>query len=117
MQETKASQTDIIMSPRKIRRIMNEIRGKKVTEAYNMLRMMPYRAAKVVLKNLIDASHNAQVQFGAMPESLVVSQAMADGGKVFRRFKPRAQGRIYKRLKRTAHLTIHVKVLEKAVKK
>jgi len=108
MQQALARQQDIIMSPRKFRRVLNEIRGKKVTEAYNMLRLMPYRAAKVILKSLVEASHNANVKFGAAPETLVVTTAMADGGRILRRFKPRAQGRIYRREKRTAHLTIGV---------
>lgn len=108
MQQATARQTNIIMSPRKLRRVLNEIRGKKVTDAYNMLRLMPYRAAKVILKNLIDASHNANAKFGAEPETLIVSLATADESRTLRRFKPRAQGRVYRREKRTSHLTVGV---------
>ncbi len=107
-QQATARQTNIIMSTRKLRRILNEIRGKKVTDAYNILRLMPYRAATVILKNLVDASHNANVKFGSEPESLVVSLATADESRTLRRFKPRAQGRVYRREKRSSHLTIGV---------
>ncbi len=110
--EATAKQRNIIMSPRKIRRVINTIRGKKVTDAYNILRLMPYAAAKVVLKNLIDATHNARVNFGAQPDQLFVSSVMADGGRTFVRFKPRAQGRIFRREKKTAHLIIKVKALQ-----
>lgn len=110
--EASAKQRNIIMSPRKIRRVINTIRGKKVTEAYSILRLMPYRAARVVLKNLIAATHSAQAKYGATPDNLVVSKVFADGGRVLTRFKPRAQGRVYRREKRTSHLTVEVKVSE-----
>lgn len=109
--ETRAKQTYIIMSVRKMRRVVNVIRGKRVPEAYNILRLMPYEAARVVLKKLIEAASNARVQFGIEdPSMLLVSEAFADEGPSYRRFKPRAQGRIYKREKPTCHLQIKVKV-------
>lgn len=112
-QEAQAKQKYIIMSPRKLRRVVDTIRGKRVPEAYNMLRLMPYEAARVVLKKLIEATSNAQVKFGVDdPALLVVSRAFADEGPSYRRFKPRAQGRIYKREKPTSHLTVAVQVKE-----
>lgn len=111
--ESTAKQTYIIMSVRKMRRVVNAIRGKRVPEAYNMLRLMPYEAARVVLKKLIEAASNARVCYGVEdPNSLVVNETFADEGPSYRRFKPRAQGRIYKREKPTCHLTIKVKVQE-----
>jgi len=109
--EAQAKQKYIIMSPRKLRRVVDVIRGKRVPEAYNILRLMPYEAARVVLKKLIEATSNAQVKFGVDdPEALVVSRAFADEGPSYRRYKPRAQGRIYKREKPTSHLTIAVQI-------
>ena len=109
--EAQASQKYIIMSPRKIRRVVNVIRGKRVADAYNILRLMPYFAAKVVLKKLIEATANAKVKFGVEdPSDLIVSKAFADEGPAYRRYKPRAQGRIYRREKPTSHLTIAVKI-------
>ena len=106
--EAKAKQTDIKMTARKLRRVINEVRGKKVLEAQDMLRFMPYFAARVVEKNLKAAVANAQEQYGVSPESLKISEIFADESQTLRRGKLRAQGRIYKRLKRTSHLTLKV---------
>ena len=106
--EAKAKQTDIKMTARKLRRVINEVRGKKVLEAQDMLRFMPYFAARVVEKNLKAAVANAQEKYGVSAESLKISEIFADESQTFRRGKPRAQGRIYKRLKRTSHLTFKV---------
>lgn len=106
--EAKAKQTDIKMTARKLRRVINEVRGKAVIEAQATLRFMPYFAARVVEQNLTAAIANAHEKFGAKPESLKISEIFADESETFKRGKPRAQGRIYRRLKRTAHLTIKV---------
>ena len=106
--EAKAKQTDIKMTARKLRRVINEVRGKKVLEAQDMLRFMPYFAARVVEKNLKAAVANAQEKYGVSAESLKISEIFADESQTFRRGNPRAQGRIYKRLKRTSHLTLKV---------
>ena len=57
--EAKAKQSNIKMPARKIRRIINTVRGKSVEEALKILRFMPYAAARVVEKNLKDAIANA----------------------------------------------------------
>ena len=106
--EAKARQTNIKMTARKLRRVINEVRGKSVNEALDMLRFMPYFAAKVVEKNLKAAAANAFDQAGVKSASLKVSEIFADESVTYKRGKPRAQGRIYKRLKRTSHLTIKV---------
>ncbi|MBK8190496.1 MAG: 50S ribosomal protein L22 [Vampirovibrionales bacterium] len=111
-QEVASQQRNIIMTVRKLRRIMDAIRGKRVPEAYAMLRLMPYRAADVVLKNLVAASHNAEVKYNVTPDRLRISEALADDGKIMVRYKPRAQGRIYRREKRTSRLTLRVQVVE-----
>jgi len=109
----QSKQKYILMSPRKIRRVLDVIRGKRVVEAYDILRMMPYKASEVVLKKLIEAVSNARVKFGVEdPSVLLISVATADEGPAYRRFKPRAQGRIYRREKPTSHLTIAVQVKE-----
>ena len=101
--EAKAKQTDIKMTARKLRRVINEVRGKKVLDAQDMLRFMPYFAARVVEKNLKAAVANAQEQYGVSPESLKITEIFADESATYKRGKPRAQGRIYRRLKRTSH--------------
>ena len=107
--EASAKQRYILMTPRKVRRVLDAIRGKSVPEAYAILLLMPYRASGVVLSKLLDAVANARQAFGAAPEDLVISKVFADDGPTHSRFKPRAQGRVYKRQKKTTHLTIYVK--------
>lgn len=107
--EALAKQSDIKMTARKVRRVINEVRGKSAQEAIKILRFMPYVAAKVVLQSVISAVANAQEK-GANVESLIISEIYADEGQTYKRAKPRAQGRIYRRLKRTAHLTVKVDV-------
>ena len=106
--EAKSRQTNIKMTARKLRRVINEVRGKSVNEALDMLRFMPYFAAKVVEKNLVAAVANAREKYGVDEDSLKISEIYADESATYKRGKPRAQGRIYKRLKRTSHLTIKV---------
>lgn len=108
----RSKQRFILMSHRKLRRVANEVRGKEVLEAYQTLRFMPYFAAKVVLKNLRAAIANAEQKFGdqATPDRLVISSIMVDEGPAYKRFRPRAQGRVYRIEKPTAHLTIEVKL-------
>ena len=106
--EAKSRQTNIKMTARKLRRVINEVRGKAVNEALDMLRFMPYFAARVVEKNVKAAAANAFELSGVRSESLKVSEIFADESVSYKRGKPRAQGRIYKRLKRTSHLTIKV---------
>ena len=97
--EAKARQTNIKMTARKLRRVINEV---------DMLRFMPYFAARVVEKNLKAAAANAFEQAGVKSDALKVSEIFADESVTYKRGKPRAQGRIYRRLKRTSHLTIKV---------
>lgn len=115
MATASSRQRFIQMSHRKLRRVVNTIRGKSVPEAYQTLRFMPYFAADIVLRNLKAAVSNATLKYGeiANPATMVVSQVMVDEGPAAKRYKPRAQGRIYQIQKPTAHLTIEVKIQEK----
>ena len=108
MQEAKAKQTNIKMPARKLRRVINEVRGKSVEEAVRILRFMPYFAARVVEKNLTAAVANASEKFGANAASLKVLEIYADESITLKRARPRAQGRMYSRMKRTSHLTVVV---------
>ena len=106
--EAKARQTNIKMTARKLRRVINEVRGKAVNDALDMLRFMPYFAARVVEKTVKAAAANAFELAGVKSDALKVSEIFADESVTYKRGKPRAQGRIYKRLKRTSHLTVKV---------
>ena len=106
--ETKAIAKYIRMSPYKVRRVLDQIRGRQYREALIILEFMPYKACEPVLKVLRSAVANAEHNAGVDPGTLVVSQAFADGGPVLKRYRPRAQGRAYQIRKPTCHITVAV---------
>jgi len=106
--EVKAIARYIRMSPHKVRRVLDQIRGRSYREALIVLEFMPYRACQPVLKVLRSAVANAEHNNGLDPADLVVSTAFADGGPSLRRFRPRAQGRAYQIRKPTCHITVAV---------
>lgn len=111
--EAKSVQKNIKMPARKLRRVINEIRNKSVNEAVKILKFMPYFAARVVEKNLTSAVANAQNKLNLQPESLKISEIFADESVTYKRARPRAQGRMYKRFKRTSHLTLKLTQVSK----
>lgn len=106
--EVKAIARYIRMSPHKVRRVLDQIRGQSYRDALIMLEFMPYRACQPILKVLRSAVANAEHNQGLDPASLMVSQAFADQGPTLRRFRPRAQGRAYQIRKPTCHITVAV---------
>ncbi|HLO47688.1 MAG TPA: 50S ribosomal protein L22 [Kamptonema sp.] len=106
--EVKAIARYIRMSPHKVRRVLDQIRGKSYREALVLLEFMPYRSCEPILKVLRSAAANAEHNEGMDRAKLIVSQAFADGGPVLKRFRPRAQGRAYQIRKPTCHITVAV---------
>lgn len=106
--EVKAVAKYIRMSPNKVRRVLNQIRGKSYKEALMLLEFMPYSACKPVLQVLQSAAANAQNNNGMQKNELLVNKAYADQGPVLKRFRPRAQGRGFKIKKPTCHITVYV---------
>lgn len=106
--EAKAIARYIRMSPYKVRRVLDQIRGREYREALIILEFMPYKACEPILKVLRSAVANAEHNQGLDPTTLVVSQAYADGGPSLKRFRPRAQGRAYRIHKPTCHITVAV---------
>ena len=106
--ETQAIAKYIRMSPYKVRRVLDQIRGRQYREALIILEFMPYKACEPVLKALRSAVANAEHNAGVDPATLVVSKAFADGGPVLKRYRPRAQGRAYQIRKPTCHITVAV---------
>jgi large subunit ribosomal protein L22 len=93
-------------SPRKARLVIDAIKGKRVSEALAVLKFVPNHAAHSIAKVLSSAAANAQDGWGALPEELKVANIIADGGPTLKRVNARAQGRAYRILKRTTHLTV-----------
>ncbi len=98
----------IRMSPKKVRRVLDQIRGQSYREALIMLEFMPYKSCEPILKALRSAVANAENNQGLDPSNLFVSRAFADQGPVLKRFRPRAQGRAYQIRKPTCHITVAV---------
>ncbi len=107
-EEVKAIARYIRMSPFKVRRVLDQIRGRSYREALIILEFMPYRACEPILKVLRSAVANAEHNVGYTPADLIITQAYADQGPVLKRFRPRAQGRAYQIRKPTCHITIAV---------
>jgi large subunit ribosomal protein L22 len=106
--EVKAVSKYIRMSPSKIRRVLREIQGKTYKEALTLLEFMPYASCEPIIKVLRSAAANARNNLGFDETSLRVKSAFANQGPTMKRFRPRAQGRAYKILKATSHITIIV---------
>ncbi|WP_421658550.1 50S ribosomal protein L22 [Leptothermofonsia sp. ETS-13] len=106
--EVKASARYIRMSPHKVRRVLDQIRGRSYREALIILEFMPYRACEPVLKVLRSAAANAEHNEGFERADLLITQAYADQGPTLKRYRPRAQGRAYQIRKPTCHITIAV---------
>ena len=104
--EARAVAKYIRMSPRKARLVIDVIKGKRVSEALAMLRFIPNQAAEHIMKVVISAAANANDGWGAGTDDLKVQNILADGGPSLKRVRARAQGRAYRILKRTSHLTV-----------
>lgn len=95
------------ISPYKVRRVIDQIKGRSVSEASMILEFMPYRSCPIILRLLISAVSNAKVQFGVEKE-FFVSEVKVDEGPSLKRFRPRAQGRGFPIKKRMCHITIQI---------
>ena len=104
--EIRAVSKYIRMSPSKVRRVLRQIKGKTYSEALLLLEFMPYASCAPIIKVLRSATANARNNFGMDETKLVIKSAFADQGPTMKRFRPRAQGRAYKILKATSHITI-----------
>jgi large subunit ribosomal protein L22 len=96
------------MTPRKVRRVVDLIRGLPAAQAQAVLRFAPQAASEPVGKVLDSAIANAENNAQLPVDSLVVSEAYVDEGPTLKRFQPRAQGRAYRINKRTSHITVVV---------
>lgn len=107
--EARAISRHVRMTPRKVRQVVDLIRGKNVEEAYATLQYVKKAAAIPVLKTLRSAVSNAmQEEGGIAPDELWITEAYADDGPTWKRIRPRAMGRAFRVRKRTSHITIVV---------
>ena len=108
MQQAKAIARTVRIAPRKVRLVVDLIRGKQIGEAGAILRHTPRAASPVVEKVLKSAVANAEHNYDLDVNNLVISEVFVDEGPTMKRFRPRAQGRASAINKRTSHITIVV---------
>ena len=106
--EVKAIAKDTGISPRKVRLLVDMIRGKKVDEALITLRFAPTPTARVVAKVVKSAAANAENNFQMSPSDLKIVNILADEARTLKRHRPRARGRVSPILKRSSHITVIV---------
>ena len=111
MVESIARVKHIRVTPMKARRIVGIIRGKQAQEALAILKFAPQSASEPIYKLVASAMANARVKADASntfldEQDLVIAKAYVDEGTTLKRFRPRAQGRAFKILKRTSHITV-----------
>ena len=115
--EAKATARFVRMSPRKVRLVVDQIRGLPVNEAYALLRFSKKRAAQPVSKTLRSAVANAQYKSDAEgdmvdADDLWIREAYVNEGPTLRRWRARAMGRASPIRKRTSHITLVVEAKE-----
>lgn len=104
--EVRASAERVRISPRKVRLVVDMVRGKKLTDAIQMMKFVPNRAAVDVERLLKSVAANAENNYDLDPDDLWIKAIYADDAPQLRRFKPRARGRVGKILRRSSHITV-----------
>ncbi|MFH1485324.1 MAG: 50S ribosomal protein L22 [Chloroflexota bacterium] len=94
--------------PRKVRLIVDAVRGRRVEEALSMLRFMPSPSARVVARAVKSAAANAENNYQMVPSDLRIVKIMADEAHTLKRFRARSRGRASPILKRSSHITVFV---------
>ena len=106
--EVKAVAKFVRIAPRKVRVVMNLIRGKNVSDAFAILKFTPKRGAVLLEKVLRSAVANAENNFDMDSDNLYVSTCFVDQGPTLKRIHPRSRGQAFSILKRTSHITVIV---------
>ena len=104
----KATAKYVRMSPSKVRRVLKQLKYLNYQEAVMVLEFLPYRSCLPIWQVLQSAAANAQTNLGLKKQNLFIAEAYVDKGPVLKRFRSRAQGRVYSIHKHTCHITIKV---------
>jgi large subunit ribosomal protein L22 len=104
--EAKAIAKTVRIAPRKVRLVVDLVRGKSVAEAASILRLTPKASSVAVEKVLKSAAANAVNNYKMDQKALYVKEAYVDEGPTLKRYQPRAKGSGNRILKRTSHITI-----------
>jgi large subunit ribosomal protein L22 len=93
-------------SPLKVRRIVKLIVGKNISEAVNILKLLPHKGARIVEKVLNSAIANAVNNYKLKKEELIVARSFVDSAAILKRWRAQAKGRGAPIKKRTCHVTV-----------
>ena len=104
--ESRAVAKYVRISPRKVRLVMDQVRGKRVDDALGMLSFTPQKGGKILKKLINSAVANAEQNSDVDVDKLYIEKIYADEGPTMKRFRPRAMGRASRILKRSSHLTV-----------
>jgi large subunit ribosomal protein L22 len=104
--EVRATGSNLSVSARKVRLILERLPGLTVDQALALLRYVQSPSARSVSKVVLSAASNAENNFDLDVDDLVVKRAFANEGRTQKRFKPRSRGRASPILKRSSHVTI-----------
>ena len=108
-QSVKAVAKYVRISPHKVRQVLDQIRGRSYQEALMILEFLPYDASSPIWQVVHSVAANAKNNYNLDKKKLIISEIFADEGPKLKRIRPRAQGRAFKILKPTCHITVVVK--------
>ncbi len=106
--EVRAVSKDTGISPRKVRPLVDMVRGKKVEEALTLLQFAPSPTARVVAKTVKSAAANAENNYQMELADLRIVNIFTGEARTLKRFRARARGRANRILKRSSHITVIV---------
>jgi len=106
--EVIASARQLRVSPRKVRLVLDTVRGKKVDEALTILSFLPTPAARTVAKVVKSAAANAENNYQMAPGQLRIVKTFANEGQTLRRYRAGARGRVNPFRRRFSHITVIV---------
>jgi len=106
--QTRAIAKNVGHPPRKVRRVTDAIKGRRVSEALAILKFLPNMPARDVYKVVASAAANAENNYSLDPDELWVINAITDEGVTVKRFRARSHGRASRILRRSSHITVFV---------
>jgi large subunit ribosomal protein L22 len=104
--EVKAVAKYVRISPQKVRKLVDAIKGKPVETGLNILKFMPLKAARIVEKIVRSAVANADQNPDINIDTLIIRNVIANQGPTLKRYRARARGRGSRILKPTSHITV-----------
>lgn len=107
--EARATLSNVRISPRKVQIVLDLIRNKPTDVALATLRLTPKAASPILEKLVKSAIANADNNHSMNKDNLYVAECYVTPGPIMKRIMPRAQGRAYRILKRTSHITVVLK--------